>query len=506
MSNNPKAFYNQSDYNTGGGSRTPINHKPDQVSASDLLPPPPYSPDPTRKSSDSTATYGSTEQQVGLLSQDSQPFSPSAKKKLPNREAPNQQQSSSNPHQEHLAVPIAYERSPPSGRRRANGDPGCCRKWCKYLFAAILIWLVLLTYTNKFDFFPPSNTPPRAVCRNDAVSWQKLPRTIDFEKNIEIELVGQVSGGRVVLTPTKDRHGGTISSEIQFTPSSLDEQMTYDIQLDDDTTKLLLTMPPHISGDDCINLNMEIRLPYSADLVRLNMRNVDVLVLPFVKSVDTVDIKTSNGKIESESWSGEYLKLVTSSADIKVGSLFSGGSVYIENSNGAIYMSNTVEAKDTLDVRNSNGLIEALGTITADNSISIRTSNDNVRLESLFSDDVFVESSNGPIQIERVESKTQVTVKSSNAPISLNVAGEKNNKVVVLTSEGEINLHMTNEFEGHFVASTSNGQVTIDDDTGIEYQDNLDYLKRGERYRRGKGDLTATSSNADVNIAFDISN
>lgn len=53
---------------------------------------------------------------------------------------------------------------------------------------------------------------------------------------------------------------------------------------------------------------------------------------------------------------------------------------------------------------------------------------------------------------------------------------------------------------------TSNGQVTIDDDTYIEYQDNLDYLKRGERYRRGKGDLTATSSNADINVAFDISN
>lgn len=305
-----------------------------------------------------------------------------------------------------------------------------------------MIWLVLLTYTNKFNFFPPSNAPPRAVCRNDAIGWQELPRMIDFEKNIEIILEGQVSGGRVVLAPTKDRHGGTLLSEIQFTPSSLEEQMTYNIQQESDVTRLLLTMPPNISGDDCINLNIEIRLPYSADLVRLNMRNVDVLVLPFVKTVDTVDIKTSNGKIELDSWSGESLKLVTSNADLKVGSLLSGGSIYIENSNDAIYMSNNVEAKESVDVRNSNGLIESFGTITADNSINIRTSNDIVRLKSLFSDNVFVESSNALVQIENVESKEQITVKSSNAEIDLSVSGEKNNKVVVLTSEGPINLHM----------------------------------------------------------------
>jgi type II secretory pathway predicted ATPase ExeA len=52
--------------------------------------------------------------------------------------------------------------------------------------------------------------------------------------------------------------------------------------------------------------------------------------------------------------------------------------------------------------------------------------------------------------------------------------------------------------------NTSNGLVIIVDDTEIEYQDNLEYLKRGERKRRGKGDLTVTNSNADVNVAFDI--
>lgn len=76
------------DYSAGSGSRTPVIHKPNEISAADLQPPPPYSPDPTRKSSDSAATYGSTEQQVGLLSQDSQPFSPPTKKKIPDWVAP----------------------------------------------------------------------------------------------------------------------------------------------------------------------------------------------------------------------------------------------------------------------------------------------------------------------------------------------------------------------------------------------------------------------------------
>lgn len=355
-----------------------------------------------------------------------------------------QQQSSSNPHQEHSSIPImqTYEHSPPSGRRRANGNPGCCRKWCKYLFAAILIWLVLLTYTNRIGISPPSNAPPSAICRNDAVSWQKLPRMIDFEKNVEIVLEGQVSGGRVVVSPLEDRQGGTIVSEIQFTPSLLDGQMTYEVQQNGDTTTFLLKMPSNLSGDDCINLNMEILLPYSANLVRVAIHNADVLVHPFIKAVDTVHIQTSNGKIELDRWSGESIKLITSNGDLSVGSLMSGGSIYIENSNGGIYLSENIEAKKTVDVRNSNGLVEALGTITADDSINVQSSNRVVQLGSLFADNIFVENSNSPVQVEHVEAKVQVTVKSSNAPIDLNVAGEKNNRVMVLTSGSPVNLHM----------------------------------------------------------------
>ncbi|GAA5796662.1 hypothetical protein HPULCUR_002036 [Helicostylum pulchrum] len=499
---NPKSFYNQADYSAGSGSRAPVIHKPDEVSASDLLPPPPYSPDPARKSSDSTATYGSTEQQqVGLLSQQSQPF-PS--KKIPHwSPTSNTNSQSSTPRQDHASIPVTFDR-PTTTRRRANGDPGCCRKWCKYLFAAILIWLVLLLNSDKIGLTPPTEAPPSTVCANNPIAWHDIPRMIDFDQNVEFVLRGRVTGGRLVLTPLEDRHGGTIFSEIQFTPSSLDEQMKFNVEQRDGTTVLTVTMPDTLTSDECINLNMEIRLPYSADFVRIDAANIDVLVHPFVKDVRSVDIQTSNGKLDLDRWSGESIKLVTSNSEMNVGNLIAGSSIFIQNSNEAIHLSQNIEAKKSVDIRNTNGLIEAPGKITADDYIKIKTSNDFVQLGALAADDVYVQSSNRAVKIESIVSKVQVNVQTSNGPIDLSVAGEKNNRVVVSTSSESINLHMAREFEGHFVMSTSNGPVVIENDNDIKYQDNLGYLKRGEKGTRGKGDLTVTTSNSDIYVAFDV--
>lgn len=348
---------------------------------------------------------------------------------------------SSTPRQDHASIPVTYER-PPSNRRRANGDPGCCRKWCKYLIAAILIWLVLLLNSDKIGLTPPTEAPPSTVCANHPIAWQDIPRMIDFDQNVEFVLQGRVTGGRLVLTPLEDRHGGTIFSEIQFTPSSLDEQMKFNVEKRDDKTILTIIMPDTLTSDECINLNMEIRLPYSADFVRIDAANIDVLVHPFVKDVRYVDIQTSNGKIDLDRWSGEQINLVTSNKEMNIGNLIAGSSIFIQNSNEAIHLSQNIEAKHSVDVRNTNGLIEALGKITADDSIKIQTSNELVRLGTLAADDVFVESSNRAIKIEAIVSKVQVVVKTSNGPIDLSVAGEKNNRVVVSTSSESINLHM----------------------------------------------------------------
>ena len=52
--------------------------------------------------------------------------------------------------------------------------------------------------------------------------------------------------------------------------------------------------------------------------------------------------------------------------------------------------------------------------------------------------------------------------------------------------------------------STSHGEVTIENGQDIQYQDDLEYLKRGYRGERGKGDLVVETNNADVHVAFDM--
>ena len=52
--------------------------------------------------------------------------------------------------------------------------------------------------------------------------------------------------------------------------------------------------------------------------------------------------------------------------------------------------------------------------------------------------------------------------------------------------------------------STSHGDITIENEQDIHYQDDLEYLKRGYRGGRGKGDLVVETNNADVHVAFDM--
>lgn len=306
-------------------------------------------------------------------------------------------------------------------------------------------------YSDQIGLTPPSGHSPTPMCSN-AAAWEELPRMIDFERNVEVILSGTVSSGRIVVTPLEDRHGGTILSEVQFKPTALDQDMTFDVEQRGDTTFLKIQMPKALHDEECVHLNMEIRLPYAADHVRIIASNVDVLVHPFIKDVSWVDIQTAHGNIELDRWSGETLRLVTSDRDIKIGQFIAGNSIYIENSNAAIYIKENSEAKHRMDIRNSNGLIQALGRLVADDQIKIQTSNELVQLEHVMADDIFVESSNKPVRIKAVESKTQVVVKTSNALIDLHVAEEKNIRVVVSTSSAPVNLHMVNLMNLHMLS------------------------------------------------------
>lgn len=347
-----------------------------------------------------------------------------------------------------------FIRRPSGGFRRKNGDPGCCRKWCKYIFAGLLIWLVLLKYGNKIGLSPspsaPINPPSHSnVCvASNVVSWEALPRVIEFERNIELVLQGAVSGGRVLVTPLEDRHGGSIVSDIQFTPSSLKNDMSFEmIQQEKHTTRLVLKMPNRLNGKDCVALNMEIRVPYSADLLRIHVSNVNVEIPEtFKKDVEVVDIKNVNGGIELKKWSGESIDLVTANGHIKVESLKSDDYIHIENQNGDISFTSDVVAKRRVDIVSSNGLLDSKGKIEADDTVDIRSISRLFQLDTVIADNVFLENANGGITVRHIEAKEQVIAKTSNAPITLSVAGEKNIKIALATSNDLVNLHLVRQY------------------------------------------------------------
>lgn len=340
------------------------------------------------------------------------------------------------------------------GTRQAYQDQGCCKKWCKYMIAIFLLWLVIYMYSSKISFSPPPYDNGRYGCNNGCVQWQDLPSTIEFNDNIELVIEGRVSNGLVTVVPLEDRHGGSILSDIQVYPPSLQEKIKFEIQENGssynnrgESTKLYIQMPPQFENEDqdCISIKMEIRLPYAASQLLVNVKNLDIDVQPFVKDVDTVDIKTSNGMIHFGQWSGESIKLSTQNSEIKVDRLTSGGSVYLENTNAPVYLTENVDAKRIISVQNSNGAIEALGPLSAEDSVNVETSNGFVKLSQVSANSVSLTNANHEIQVDYIRAKARVLAKSSNGPIMLSIGETKNNQVNVGTSNGDINLYMVNK-------------------------------------------------------------
>ncbi|KAG2189764.1 hypothetical protein INT46_005822 [Mucor plumbeus] len=485
----------ENNYNAGssGYTSTPpppqIVYKPDEVTSADLTPPPPYSPDRSdRNSEGGSSGYGSVrnsieQQQHGLLAPSS-PRNATSNYPPPKRVW--------NSHSD-------YQQLPPTSQslNQEAVSPSL----------SILLWLVIYIYSGKLFSTPPSYGDGHYGCNSNAVTWNDIPNTIEFDDNVELVINGRVSNGLVTIIPLEDRHGGSILSDIQVHPPSLQDKMTFDVQHNydgGDSTKLILQMPQNFENEDCISVNIEIRLPYAANRLFVNVKNIDVKVQPFVKDVDDVDVKTSNGRIDFGSWSGESLKLSTQDGELKVGRLTASGSVYLENANALVQLTENIDAKRMISVKNSNGAVEAFGSLRADNSVDIETSNAYIKLFQVFSDSVSVSNANNEIQVDYIEAKNQVLAKSSNGPVTISVGATKNNQVRVINSNAHVNLHMTKEFEGSFVLSTSHGEVTIENGQDIQYQDDLEYLKRGYRGERGKGDLVVETNNADVHVAFDM--
>lgn len=254
---------------------------------------------------------------------------------------------------------------------------------------------------------------------------------------MEIVLDGQVSGGQLRVTPVEQ--GGYVKSMI-MAPASLQKDMLFELQEDEEEVKLTLFMPKTDPG--CIQAQLEIALPHDATRLAITFANVAIQVDP-LQDLETLYIRNRNGDIALGAWSGRSLWLINANGQITASDTLTGRDwVSVENANGGIELL-AVEVKDRIRLKTSSGHVRVLGSLVADDQVTVQATNGPLLLSGrTMADRVYVQNANGPIELSEVVAKEQVVLKTSNAPIRASVAGEKKNQVLVSTSNDLIDLHM----------------------------------------------------------------
>ncbi|KAG0742246.1 hypothetical protein G6F62_005784 [Rhizopus arrhizus] len=445
-----------------------IVHKPDERPSE--RPPPPYTKEP--RTSD-TADYGSIhDEQTGLLT-------PSTAKQL-------HPQDPEDADPDPLPLPDRASTGANSSQNR--------KRW----FPLLLVLCFISINIYLFGDWADPSAPER--CQGQT-AWADLPDRIRFGKKMEIVLDGQVSGGQLRVTPVEQ--GGYVKSMI-MAPASLQKDMSFELQEDEEEVKLTLFMPKTDPG--CIQAQLEIALPHDATRLAITFANVAIQVDP-LQDLETLYIRNRNGDIALGAWSGRSLWLINANGQITASDTLTGRDwVSVENANGGIELL-AVEVKDRIRLKTSSGHVRVLGSLVADDQVTVQATNGPLLLSGrTMADRVYVQNANGPIELSEVVAKEQVVLKTSNAPIRASVAGEKKNQVLVSTSNDLIDLHMTDEFEGHFVFSTSSSNgIQVAKDDSMHYTQDAGYIKRGYRHKSDdKGDLQVITSNGDIHVAFDI--
>lgn len=376
--------------------------------------------------------------------------------------------------------------------------PGCCRKWCKYVFVAILIWIVALKYSDTIKV-----SPIHGGSCDGAVEWDGLPSQISVEKNAWLTVEGRIASGQVNVHYGGDE--GAMAAKVYVAPASLkDDVVSYHLQEGDDTH---LTIKADDRDGVCVKVDVDIWLPDKAERLEVRTTNMAVRVLDALQKMDTTQISTTNAPIELAAWEGDKLVLLTSNGEVALTSdVVADTAVYVQSSSAAIRVHH-VTAKRRIDLHTSNGAVLAGDgqTLQADDMISIQTSNGELDLGVLRSDAAELRSSNNRIAVSAASIERTLKVDTTNAPIAVRVLDVKDVQVALTTSNAEITAHMPNAFEGRFLLQTSrHNTVLVEDMKGnnIEYDEDKAYYKQGRRFS-GKGTLSTRTTNADTSVVFD---
>lgn len=439
-----------------------VVHKPDQVTASPIGPPPPYSP-PSNHPTRSTATavpmtYGA----LGGEQQQQYPSSSSSNR----HEVPAAPRNPKNKKQKTLSQRLKklFKKAAAGSGNHDNDSSSSdddeddhrhhdvprvvtrrCKRWAKYLLLALFIALAVWKYS---DLGSSTTPPPLISCEGlSAVYWDDLPQELAIEKNIDVFVEGKVTGGRVMVHRLQQSgDSGSVQARFRVAPPTALSSLSYSYHQGRDA-QLSIKLPPQES-DICVEVDMDIWLPEKGEALRVAVPNVEVQLLDPLENMDLVDIHATNGPIHMlGTFEGKELRLKSSNGNIQLDQpVKKADSVDLHTSNAAITV-DTINSKHSIDmIVDGSGSIIAQDLI-ADDKVRLHTANDQVRIDSSINAAIVViENSNGAIDIARAGGDGDIAsfvAKTSNAYIQVaQLQSEKDAQLNLESSNGPITAHV----------------------------------------------------------------
>ncbi|KAI8145155.1 hypothetical protein BJV82DRAFT_577390 [Fennellomyces sp. T-0311] len=347
--------------------------------------------------------------------------------------------------------------------------------------------------------------------RDGSATWDALPSSIPFDKDVNVVIRGHVSAGVVTIVPLPetDPSGGSINTRATVYPGEyIDSRFHYSLDHVNDETRLIIQVPEDdiYYGRSCVYLEMEIRLPANASRIYVSASNMGIRTDGNdLFRTDQVELKTTNARIHLPlGWQGKKIRLTSKNAALEFygeHSLHAVESIDLETTNGAIRLDSADTRQGAIRLASSNGHIRSHGTHAA-TLLEASSSNGRIDLQDVSSHDMVARTSNGVINLQRVNAEESLTAQSSNGRIHAEVEGSPRVKAAFTTSNSRIRVSMPPYFIGPFRVSTSSAKIRV---TGSDITMENDGPNEKIGYKTSKygdGSVTIHTTNARVRLSL----
>ena len=197
----------------------------------------------------------------------------------------------------------------------------------------------------------------------------------------------------------------------------------------------------------------------------------------------TIEVTTSNGRVEFSDIRTEQLTAGTSNARIELRDVGITGDLKLENSNGSVLV-NGVSVERDFFAQTSNARISVDKTEIGGNGVC-RTSNGVIRVADSTAQSFDLDTNNGQIDLERMSAASDLSAETSNSDIQLTEA-DVGRSITCISSNGDIKGSIVGKMEDFSITSdTSNGKNNLPTHTDS-----------------GAKEADIRTSNASINIDF----